>query len=1670
MKKMIVYLLVLGQILSYFLPISVYAKETYVEPLIENTEEQPKGNLEVDLEFVLPMKNMKDSNIEFVLSSDFGSYVLDFNGITESMSRKFQMGSVSGNVNIHKYNHFGHPINGENGDDVEFYAVTFYGLPVGSYDLEFRGIGYATKNIYGVKLDKYSKRVTVKNLYGGFTVGDVNSDEKINEKDLNDMSQFILEKKNYDVNYDLNRDQKVDISDLTMISHAIYGEKSEFEVKDTSVILKSDDLILSKDSTKVDGSITDLISGIAGVQIHPRTGEEISKENPAILSLELKEVTKMQEIRLDVSEENTPEEMEIVILDENNQEHVIEHSYTYSKDLHAFTDKATDNQIVIDLGEQIAVKKVSIRITKSSSHTLADISKVEFLNNVYEEVPDMTPEIPKNVKVESGSKQAIVSWDNMPNVTGYEVTLNKVLNGIDSFLERYTTVDTSLEIVELDNYTEYSVTVQAINGSWRGTPSDKIAFIPTPNRIPPAVENVSLKATSYGFDISYKKMKDTVSYNIYYRLETDKEFTKISGIEENSYSLKGLVQGKRYEIYITGTNELGEGPKSQTVAGIVKESTFPDMNQYRLINRAKGIGELTEHIRNVEYGINTGDASMEALVDHNLDTYWYVNTWDTGGYNLGHGGPKITFDKEYTMNYLDILPFDESCSIFYARVWYKDSEGHLVETKVHGHPQGITAPNGQKYYRITFDKVTTDYLEVNFANYSAGDLNISLREMYFYEYDSLEDDVDALFKDSLHVDLVDDVTESMIESLRTRANQVDSQNYSHPNKNAILSELDYALELLKDEKNAKEAAANETIEVDTSIFYNNDTQLGFAYNTSDLQPLGVAVQDGDEIIVYVGSSDNRVPYLVVTQYYAEASAWQKSYPLKAGRNVIKIEGLTDSIDAPQGGALYVQFPYSNAASTKASVRVRGGTKIPVLDIHKATTEEEITEKIKTYVEELTQYVIKFRSDYPGVNERLAVLNSTDIVTKYGMYSVAATATYDALKIKSKTIDGQVSTLQNSLKAFDEMMELFYRQKGLVNDYSDKNNRYPTSRINIRYMRMFDGAFMYAGGAHIGIEYDSIAGLMQGTPAKETNGVVDTSGYFGWGISHEIGHQINHRTIAVAEVTNNVYSLLAQTADDVDASRLEAQFDNIYQKVTSNTKGKAANVFTTLGMYWQLHLAYDDNKTFGDTDSIYARMNTLLRNKTYTGTKDDILIQVASEAANKNLISFFEAWGLTPSEETKAYVSSFEEETREIRYLNDEARRYRLSGGEGISSNITVTAQIAEADSQNKRFTLNFEVSGEENKILGYEIKRNGVVIGFTTEKTFTDHVGTLNNRALHYEVTAYDKLLNKTNTYSLEEVKVSHDGSISKAGFDILSNYIYSDGMNVELFDPENEKMDYKALKVNQLIDGNIETVFEGNTLILGDEYKGSPYVIIDMNSNMSIAGLKYVSGGTHPIQKYEIYVSQDREHWTLAKTGEFTSGENIVYFDKEGTTGGNQLWTYHDIGYVKVVSTSDTSGISGAEIDIIAPPGDNIELSEVSKLKEDYHYDKTNPKAVIPAGSVLFRGNYRGNPAFNVGLIADANVNLENGDYSTDVYDGDFFAFASLNSEGNVYEIADGTWMFAMTPEEYEKVVGKDVRAVLFRVNDAETNEGERVTSTSMKTHLPSYESLTESIIEGGN
>ena len=179
-------------------------------------------------------------------------------------------------------------------------------------------------------------------------------------------------------------------------------------------------------------------------------------------------------------------------------------------------------------------------------------------------------------------------------------------------------------------------------------------------------------------------------------------------------------------------------------------------------------------------------------------------------------------------------------------------------------------------------------------------------------------------------------------------------------------------------------------------------------------------------------------------------------------------------------------------------------------------------------------------------------------------------------------------------------------------------------------------------------------------------------YFGWGISHEIGHNINQGSYAYAEVTNNYFAQLTKSTDSNDSVRFT--YDNVYKKVTSGTVGRASNVFTQLAMYWQLHLAYDRGYNYKMYDSyqaqheglFYARVDTYSRNTSLApgglklgSDRDQNIMRLACAAAEKDLTEFFMRWGFTPDAETMNYARNFPAEERALYYLTDDARVYEI---------------------------------------------------------------------------------------------------------------------------------------------------------------------------------------------------------------------------------------------------------------------------------------------------------------------------------------------------------------------------------------------------------------------------
>ncbi len=423
-----------------------------------------------------------------------------------------------------------------------------------------------------------------------------------------------------------------------------------------------------------------------------------------------------------------------------------------------------------------------------------------------------------------------------------------------------------------------------------------------------------------------------------------------------------------------------------------------------------------------------------------------------------------------------------------------------------------------------------------------------------------------------------------------------------------------------------------------------------------------------------------------------------------------------------------------------------------------------------------------------------------------------------------------------------------------------NNKASRQRVNVKYQRMFGGAFMYASSHHVGVEFGSTADFMKGVPYQfNDDGTVKNKGkgyLFGWGISHEIGHKADIAKRTYGETSNNILALITQTFDGVSESRLEMNevYPKIYKKVTSNSVGASQDVATLLGMFWQLHLAYEpgytsqmlknNNDSDKNNDSYYAKMNRLYRNLTDTEQKldkDQLLIRKASEAAGRDLRQFFASWGLISDENTDVYLqqkfSENERETRKIQYLNDEAYRRRLAGTADMESGTVVEASFDNVTAGNKvqgsSVTLNLNVNQSKDKILGYEIIRsdgnyndNGVTkvkyrpVGFVNAKedgsaTFTDDVAPMNNRAFTYKVVAYDYNLKATEEVTLGTVKLSHDGTIKSNDFVIKSNMISTvgktEGSNGESTVNENTTEDNS---LDNIKDGDKATAFRGRRML----------------------------------------------------------------------------------------------------------------------------------------------------------------------------------------------------------------------------------------------------------------
>ena len=1800
------------------------------------------GKLEFDMNFAMPVKDLNSIGL---------SIFKDESKIIQNLDLSLENGDLENGITykVEKLNSKRLPL--EDGQkDIYFLHITIEKLELGTYAAEIKSEGYIDTKVENIEIKDFSKRVILGssnneslNYNGVFLAGDVNGDGKIDMGDYDLVFENIGTSKvtKDTLKFDINKDGKIDIADLTYINSNMGATQGKAVIENTDAIIDVNSISVDESKFKLESgtSIKDIfIDNEKSVSLGKNDGQAPSEESPLVLGIDLSKSMRGSKEGIALASENSiemeqivikapktssnsdasmPEKGSITYVDENGVTKTVE----FNENSNEARSKGSNGDIVIDLGTQVAVKQISINVTANRGNkNISEIAKIEFLNNVYKEVPKPDMNIPTIKTLETSTnlhdERITISWEAQPNVTSYEVMYQKLNeNGQVISTKKLQTNKTNLNILDKDikPYDLYRVSIQSLNGEWssgylteedvpsafdrkadnvdanfnpidsyyngdKGSVSE-IQVIPLNKPEPP--RNLTTDQGYKSFTVKWEQHSQARDFDIYYRKigDSNKNWIKandnhkevVEGSEDitnpdknklvrsHSYTVNGLEDNVSYEVRVTATNHLGTSEMSKAYIASTTSVNPPKMQEYKLINRPTTENEIgTTHIVDVRNKKDSnGWASQDdglhydskyALVDGDFTTEWKVDNWDTGASYGADRGSEITFDDTYTIGSIGIgrtLQSGHYMGLYKVKVTYWDENDN--KNVVYTESVNEKWSNGNSYYMVKLNEpIRAKKIKVDTSGYGGSTQIIS--ELKFYEYDSLSDDIKNLYEDDLRLVLKKSVTQDVLNELAKRLDTPDAiSGEYHPDKDVLKKELDTAQKLFDD----KEVSEKITT-LDASIRTNNEgPSLGMGNSYQSLGSVArPSVDDkgtSKQIVVYMGSSDpnTRVDIVFLQNYGLPGSYMSKVQTVSPGRTEITIPSII-SADVEKGGQVMARV---TQGSTTANVQIRlsGVTEIPNLNVNNmindTTKEKEVKDKIRNYISELKTYMNDINTLYPSevsdkdkinnvylYDEQTSPLNTTDIEGDRFTLTLPASEILKGIEsgLEGNT-EAQVNRVYDALLAWEQEVKVGFAKKGVFEEVQDFNgngeiddedrayfrkHRAPLTRLNIKYQRMMMGAAAYASNHHIGVGFSS-SQYIQGVPYKfDENGKVtnaDSAHLYGGLIGHEMGHVMDIGDRLYPETSNNLMTAITGTMLNENSPYFDS-FKKVYEKVTSNTIGLSTDRTVVLNMLWQPYLAYEDNITYEmlftdvdadlTNDSYFAKLNRAYREMSaeerFNGDRDQWLIRLTSKVVGKDLTDFYEAHGIIANETTLAYVSKFPKETKKIQYINDEARRQRIAGTADMEKGTTLSASFADGITtgsyvDSKEVKINLSVDKSNDRILGYEIYRNGEPCGFierdkaNSQTVYTDTVENINNRVVEYKAVAYDYNLNPTNEVQLGTVKIRHEGGVDKKSLIISSNTIslHEESNDIHSCDGNED--------LKHALDNDKSTVYEGR-MLTKDEYNSSihtaemnpnnnPYVILDTTEMKTLVGIKYTAPTTksgfifkstsiadNALKKYKIEVSKDGASWTTVKEGTLNldpqNPTETIYFDAEGVTGGNQLSSYN-ARYVKITAL-DTKNFAASELDLITPPGDNIEIglsddnitytNGIGVLKNDYEYQADNPdtneneRKFIPAGSVIITGEYRGNPAFNVPLVLN-----EKEQHIADKYQG--ILLAQVPDNGNLEEVAEGTWIYWVNPEDAKTFNedNKKIFAELYRTDAADALEGgQRLVSDTFKIDVP--------------
>ena len=724
----------------------------------------------------------------------------------------------------------------------------------------------------------------------------------------------------------------------------------------------------------------------------------------------------------------------------------------------------------------------------------------------------------------------------------------------------------------------------------------------------------------------------------------------------------------------------------------------------------------TQNIKGIRNnGGHYANAILKNAIDGNLNTYWETNKSNTSDFS---NEVEVEFKDPVTLNRVmygarpsDRKGFAEEVEI-YASQTSKGDTFQLVATGQHNMVAGLV--------EVKF--VPTEFKRIQFKFKKSNQNWATLSELAFYSEDRIEEQVNNLFTDGLMNKLNPDFA-SM-----SAIQQLEIEVAKHPLKEHLQQYVTMAKDVLNNIN-----GSNESIVI-ASQHGNASTEASkhqIARTSFSLDTFGRYVVPGETIQVTVEADEKGVmPTLVLGQIADDKNGWVRKYALKRGLNIIT----APSFDNMKPAVVYVEnnaLPTEQAFAPK--VRLIGGTAFPVY-VHGKTDPVQ-------YEKELEHYTAKISvndNDFANGKPKDVVYNVSELVSENNTISTSAAGALKGIK----ELKGTGKTVSDTMDEWEQMWMEYQRISGAVADDPDPRNQFFNAKFTSRVFTK--GPYGWSDWGYTGFNGGNSPRRDDGF-FKQIVKPFSVPGNDGWAYYHEWGHNINNSTMEHGEVTNNLYSVIMRkkfnnsTDDRVDWNSLYKRFSG--EQVQHG-------FWTYLGILEQVQYYYGED-SYGKASRIARTNPEGVMNG--LGSNLQRLVVGLSLATETDLTDFFEEWGyVTATPKMKEKVAQLPKPVVKLEYMHSLGRDYK---GTGFSKDAKVAIQSITANPEKKEITLSYAIdAANKDAAMGYEILRNGKVVGYTTSTSFIDkNVDT--SVPYSYEIVAYDRKLTSLTPVEVQSQK-----------------------------------------------------------------------------------------------------------------------------------------------------------------------------------------------------------------------------------------------------------------------------------------------------------------------------